>query len=180
MADSKTMLDMLEKVCKKYQITEVSSNLRSAFNTFVSTDKNGDGTLDKEEIESLKLGEKTNKEIFTKADGDTTETITLQELFKFIFLPNIKQYWKTLFNALDTNNSGYIEADEMETYLVACGFVGAETEDAMGVIRNYDYNNDKKLSFEEFSEFLEDDFDRLMNDLVPAALNRELTFIAEN
>ncbi|XP_074661450.1 16 kDa calcium-binding protein-like [Tubulanus polymorphus] len=169
MADSNTLLDMFKEVCKKYQITDVSDDLGKAFRTFVHLDKDRDGTLDKEEIKKMDgMSEKMIEILFKTADGGTTDTITLQKLFKFFFLPRIKKNWKTLFDLVDTDNSGHITVDEIEPYLAACGVVGADSEDAINIISSYDTDNDQQLSYEEFSKYLIDDLDKFMDELVSA------------
>ncbi|XP_074651506.1 calpain small subunit 2-like [Tubulanus polymorphus] len=152
-----------EAFCKKYKVPEVAADLKEAFIVFRQTDKNKDGSLDMEEIKKLGLSEKSNKEII--AAGGADGKITLAELIKFIFLPNVEEKWKKIFKEANTDHNDTIGPDEMEGYLKKCGFEMADVECAIAVIETYDTNEDKRLSINEFLKYITHDFDALVDTL---------------
>ncbi|XP_074651643.1 uncharacterized protein LOC141906295 [Tubulanus polymorphus] len=150
-----------EAFCKKYNVPEVAADLKEAFIVFRQIDKNKDGSLDMKEIKKLGLSEKSNEEIIAKGGPD--RKITLAELIKFIFLPNVEEKWQKIFDEFKTNNT--IGPDEMEAYLKKCGFEKTNVKSAIEVIETYDTNEDKRLSFNEFLKYITHDFDALVEKL---------------
>ncbi|XP_074661527.1 16 kDa calcium-binding protein-like [Tubulanus polymorphus] len=169
MADVRiTLYKLAEYVRNHYQFSELPKNLYEAMSNISYADLDGNNTLDKKEIEELKLSEEIMKEICTTEDGEISETVPLRKLLKHILLPKAEEHWERLFNIVDKDRSGYIETDEMETYLALCGVLGAESEKAMNTIKSFDSDNDMKFSFKEFSEYLKTDFCNRIDELVPA------------
>ncbi|XP_074651749.1 16 kDa calcium-binding protein-like [Tubulanus polymorphus] len=157
------MYHVFVNICQKYKITAASTKLDEAFKDFKVTDTNNDKTLDREEIKQLGLSKECIDELFTSdIDGSKVDRITLRELFRHIFLPTIEKKWKKLFKQLDTDDSGFISPDELVPYLKMCGMTEADIDLATAVIETYDLNDDNQLSYDEFSKYLNEDLDSVI------------------
>ncbi|KAJ3675269.1 hypothetical protein LUZ60_004311 [Juncus effusus] len=139
-------------------------------NSFTSSSQNGnanhqkrrsplelepeDLSLKREEIESIvnQIGLSLN------TDSEQMEEETIQILFEENE-PSLEEA-KEAFYVFDENRDGFIDAEELQRVLSKMGFVeeGLEVPECEKMIKTHDRNNDGKIDFLEFVEFLEGSF----------------------
>lgn len=132
---------------------------------FDSIDIDNSGELDKMELVAFMTKNNLQPEFANLAiklfDSDSNGQISFNEFVKFTKAlakldqdPNLLQ--KMLFATLDKDGNGYLDIDEILSFL---SFFTAETiseEDVSNIISNLDSNDDGKLSFEEIMSVLQD------------------------
>lgn len=93
------------------------------------------------------VGTKKDKENSDVANGVSFEN--LLEFFKVLISGNIRDFFRMLFNAMDTNNDGGIDVNDLISF---SGLVGDKLtdEDANDIIEQCDLNKDGKVQFEDF------------------------------
>jgi len=64
--------------------------------------------------------------------------------------------WKTIFDLWDKDGNGYITIDEVEQVLKECGQKGCRytINDFEHFMKKYDTNNDGRIDYQEFLQFL--------------------------
>ena len=67
---------------------------------------------------------------------------------------NTKMLLKKAFRILDCDDSGYLTPDELKDYMVTFGHEDFGGEDAWEMIQDADRNQDGKIDYEEFVEYL--------------------------
>jgi len=129
---------------------------------FKEIDKNGDGTLSKEELYegSVKIfGEQLTmvqiNAIFEKADIDGSGSIDYEEFLVACVDKNqalSEKNLKDAFNLLDTQKKGYLSVDEMKV-LFSDNKLLKESQ-LIKIIKEGDKNGDGMISFEEFRDMM--------------------------
>ncbi|OHT02707.1 Squidulin [Tritrichomonas foetus] len=134
--------------------------LREAFN---SIDKDHNGRLDQEEIENFMVECNLEKEFAKLAmklvDKDGDGKVSFDEFLVFIDLlqrveedPNI--LFVMLFQTLDTDNSGRLEANEIREFVSYFSTEPVTSADVDKFIAEFDTDNDGTLSLQEIIQIL--------------------------
>ncbi|XP_052762134.1 neo-calmodulin-like [Mya arenaria] len=128
--------------------------------SFSVLDENGDGRISKTEIaRAYRLaGFNPTKgeldDIVKEHDENDDGYIDFEEYFNVMSskmgkVDIEKEHMKTAFRVLDTNNDGYITADELKHALTGAGDHFTDTEIA-NIIDRADKNHDGKIDYKEF------------------------------
>jgi len=127
-------------------VTDIQGNLQETFNTF---DKNGDGSIDIEELGAIfpKLGcpidSKELQKLFKDLDKNGDGTLQFDEFKKWYVgsEQRVEKELKELFETFDYNGDGTIGVEEIEDLLAEAGVGAEEMADARGELALWD---DKK------------------------------------
>lgn len=129
---------------------------------FIKFDKNGDGTMDKDEVIKflksidLKIPKKQLKQMMAEADKSGDGKINFQE---FMGLAKDALYGEEdlyqAFKEYDTSGDGKIDKKELLSLFNQLGedMTEADIEEMMGYV---DENNDGTFTYEEFKLLMED------------------------
>jgi len=163
-------------------LEKVQSNGVAVDEAFRHFDKNGDGSITKHELieglTKLRIFDNTPNwkkqmpPLLKKFDKNGDGEVSLREFFHFLgikeYAPDIIQRMtkifaaaaqkkvsvKDIFEHLDKDNSGQLDAEEIEEGLKALGSFGEVTrEDAEAVVSHFDDDGDKQVSIDEFVTF---------------------------
>ncbi|KAG6411501.1 hypothetical protein SASPL_129584 [Salvia splendens] len=142
------------------QWTEISVcfELKQAFEMI---DRDGDGKITKEELESLlsRLGaEPPSKEELSQIDRDGDGCITLEEFHAIgsAFAPAADaSELRHTFDFFDSDRDGRITAEELFRVFETIGDARCTLEDCRRMIRGVDKNGDGFVCFEDFSRMME-------------------------
>uniref|UniRef100_A0A0X3Q2K1 EF-hand domain-containing protein n=1 Tax=Schistocephalus solidus TaxID=70667 RepID=A0A0X3Q2K1_SCHSO len=136
----------------------MSSAAQRYLDAFIAADKDGSGTLTREELatvlkENGMSAAKADK-LMSKLDLNGDGIITLGE-YKVAL--NISSQpmdaWKSLFESLDKDGGGTVSVDELKAFLRQAGC--ADMQDTIDSwIEDYDTNNDGQLNYQEFLGFI--------------------------
>jgi Ca2+-binding EF-hand superfamily protein len=166
----------------KLLLQKAQSNGVQIDQAFRHFDTNGDGQISREELitgmEKLELFEGVPNwkqqipGIVKKFDASGDGLVSLREFFTFLgikdYAPNIIQRLtkifsvatdkglsiEAIFQELDTDKTGTIDAQELENGLKRLGtFENVTPADIASVIKQFDQNGDKKIAMSEFSTF---------------------------
>lgn len=151
---------VLVKTAPAQQENKYRKSLKKAFDKF-DTDKSG--RINRNELRSLykSLGVDVNEEDLTELlrefDLDGNEDIDFEEFFKIIE-PQLSSELdvdelRQAFDLVDKDNSGFISQDEFSQLLDNIGFAYTPEQLAKLISRN-DANNDGRMSFSEFCNFM--------------------------
>ena len=147
------------KKVNEYEDNERMKGIQDMFKLF---DKNGNGQISADEINSLMMaiGRNPNSEeiqkFFSEVDKDDNGEVELKELMTFIEkeekVPRTKQEEiMDAFRVFDLDNNGYITYDEFKTILTKFG--GEFTEKDVKEIYKYcDTDGNGRLTYAEFVE----------------------------
>ena len=93
------------------------------------------------------VGTKKDQENSDVSSGVSFEN--LLEFFNVLISGNVESFFRMLFNAMDTNNDGGIDMNDL---IFFSGLVGDKltNEDANDIIEQCDLNNDGKVQFDDF------------------------------
>ncbi|KAJ1442329.1 hypothetical protein B484DRAFT_442214 [Ochromonadaceae sp. CCMP2298] len=145
-------------------------------------DANGDGSISRQELtqgltklaifEQVSDWKRQMPSLIRKFDKDGSGDVSLREFFAFLgiadYAPNIIQRMtkifafaaqkkvsvRDIFEHLDSDKSGFLDAGEIEKGLKELGEFGEVTRaDAEAVVTHFDDNGDKKVSIDEFVAF---------------------------
>ncbi|XP_047944288.1 probable calcium-binding protein CML36 [Salvia hispanica] len=136
----------------------VSFELKQAFEMI---DRDGDGKITKEELESLlsRLGaEPPSKEELSQIDRDGDGCITLEEFGAIgpAFAPAADaSELRHTFDFFDSDRDGRITAEELFSVFETIGDARCTLEDCRRMIRGVDRNGDGFVCFEDFSRMME-------------------------
>lgn len=143
---------------KKYTPEELQT-LRSAFD---SIDTDGNGKLDVQELRTF-MGQVGMEESFSELvlflfDADHNGTISFPEFTKFLAAieemeKDPHKFFKLVFDALDVDGSGSIEAKEMVEFGRLCG-MPMTFDEANQAIKEIDQDNSGSIDFAELCQAL--------------------------
>ena len=138
-----------------------TTELRRAFREF---DLNGDGSISKTELADVikVLGSTATQEevddMISKVDRDGNGEIDFREFMKLMesnhFIPSADEEIKGLFEAIDTDNDGYITEVEVGEMMKKLG-EKVRKKDIRKMVKEADKNKDGKISFIEFKAMVE-------------------------
>lgn len=135
--------------------------MREAFAAF---DVNGDGFISKQELADVMKnfgniisGEELD-EMIKIVDKDGNGLVDFKEFLNLMdsncLLQNIDQEMEKLFAMIDTNNDGYLSAQEITTMMKNLG-EKVRKKDVRKMMKAADQNNDGKISFSEFKSMVD-------------------------
>jgi len=124
-------------------VTDIQGNLQETFNTF---DKNGDGSIDIEELGAIfpKLGcpidSKELQRLFKELDKNNDGTLQFDEFKKWYIgsEQRVEKELKELFETFDYNGDGTIGIEEIEDLLAEAGVGEEEMNEARGELAMWD------------------------------------------
>jgi Ca2+-binding EF-hand superfamily protein len=136
--------------------------LRQAFNLY---DRDGSGTVDRMELRHVLRAmdhfptEEELKEMIDDVDVNADGVLQFEEFATMMIRKesdddNTKMLLKKAFRILDCDDSGYLTPDELKDYMVTFGHEDFGGEDAWEMIQDADRNQDGKIDYEEFAEYL--------------------------
>ena len=130
------------------------TKLRELFDS-IDVDKNGSISVAEAKGILQKMGlPVTNRQVaefLKKVDVNRDNVIDWEEFYGFVKERRITM--RGLFDAIDTDKSGFIDPQEVFLALRGQGLV-VDPEATSEILRKIDTNKDGKISFEEFEEFL--------------------------
>ena len=147
---------------KKGSIYQDNERMKGVYEMFKLFDKDGDGLISSDEINSLLFAigrnqtDEETKKFVSEFDKDGNGEIDIKEFCTFIEevenVPRSKQEEIVeAFKVFDLDENGYVSLDEFKTILLK--FSGEFTEKEVSEIFNLaDSNGDGKLSYAEFVE----------------------------
>lgn len=127
-----------------------------------SLDTNGNGSLDEEELKSLcrltDMPEEYSK-LCILLVGDGQPEINFEQYKKFLailvlYKNNKEKFLDIVFNALDADDSGTLEIDEIFVFLRLLG-INCTLHQAAQILKVADDNSDMKLNKKEFQDLVE-------------------------
>lgn len=130
-------------------------------NMFMELDKNGDGSITFEELQSG-LGKKENAaellEVLKGADTDNSGTINYTEFLAATMSAQTfmrEEYLKAAFRMFDSDDSGKIDAGELNNLLAGEEFKDVYTQEQLQqAIKEVDENGDGEIDFDEFMQMM--------------------------
>ena len=130
--------------------------------TFESLDKDGSGTLNVDEIErylaQVDLDPQNARLIVRVFDEDRDGAISFDEFVKYLQAMNSIQddsllMYRLLFESLDTNRTGGLDAKEIVEFMSLFGDTFTE-EEAQKFVESADLNHDGRIEFNELMQVL--------------------------
>lgn len=136
-------------------------DIKDLKNLFISLDKNGDGSLNLNELK-VALSDKENGEtllgLLAAADTDKSGEINYTEFIAATIDANIfmrEDYLRTAFDMFDRDNSGKIDNEEVVELLAGDELNNLVSKDAIkNAIAEIDANGDGEIDFEEFMQMM--------------------------
>lgn len=126
---------------------------------FDNLDTDGSGSLSKDELKAAleKTGMKPTDEqmesVMARCDEEGDGKLSFEEFANSVIALGIKvrivMLLRQVFDALDADGSGYIEASDIKSLMTDAGFEIDEAE-LDTLVANCDTSGDGKISFEEF------------------------------
>ncbi|XP_032737483.1 calmodulin-like [Lontra canadensis] len=139
---------------------EQVAEFKAAFSRF---DKNGDGTIDTQELGAVmralgkNLSEAELKEFIAHVDTDGDGVISFQEFLaemaKRMKSWGSEQDIREVFRAFDLDGNGRISVDELKQAMAKLGQTLSQ-EELDGMIQEADVNKDGQVDYEEFLRIL--------------------------
>eukprot|EP00873_Tetraselmis_striata_P024407 jgi/Tetstr1/444671/TSEL_032519.t1 len=130
--------------------------VESIFSTY---DLNGDGTISQSELQGLAADLQANYGHLKHAligDDNPDGTVTRDALMNWFYNDHSTQQMRTIFDQMDADGSGFIEAEEIPNVLKLCAENISEENIAIAM-STLDRDGDMKVSFEEFSHWFNND-----------------------
>lgn len=163
-----------KKYVLKYFINMMShSEIKQYKTIFYAVDFNHDGTIGKEELEQafklsgIRITPEEIRKIMTASDDVNKQSLDYSEFI--IVCLDLKKFMskekvESAFNYFDIDNSGYIEALDIENALLRFGKKILHEDDIYKMIREVTKKPNKKdISFEEFRSIFPCCFDKTSN-----------------
>lgn len=148
----------LKKVALTLVATQMQSkDLTELRNQFEALDKDGDGTLSREELKqglsSMSLGSEDAEMLMSHIDSDGSGELDWTEFIAAAL--DSKQYQKkevlwSAFRVFDVDGDGKISKSELRAVLEVGNGVGIEEEQLKELIAEADQDGDGSIDFEEF------------------------------
>ncbi|KAI8967427.1 putative calmodulin [Mycotypha africana] len=141
----------------KEQIDEI----RESFNLF---DKNGDGTIDINELSQVmrNLGQEASdaevKDMIKEVDADNNGTIDFQEFLTIMSRmkanDDAQNDLMDAFKVFDKDNDGYITQDELRTVMTNLG-QNLSAQELEEMIKEADTDGDGRINYKEFGRMMD-------------------------
>lgn len=135
--------------------------LREAFAEF---DLNDDGYISREELSDVMknfgniMSNNELDEMIKVVDKDGNGLVDFKEFLNLMdsncLLQNLDQEMEKLFQMIDTNNDGFLSAQEITTMMKNLG-EKVRKKDIRKMMKEADKNNDGKISFSEFKTMVD-------------------------
>jgi len=107
------------------------------------------------------LPETDLKAIFKMYDSDHSGTITWAEYVSVVvrlMKGSVEEKVRVVFDSIDDNGDGFLTKPELENSLKVFGTEAQASNDLVAsILKKYDTNNDKKIDFKEFIDFVKSD-----------------------
>jgi len=128
---------------------------------FEALDQDGDGKITTDDLKQalanagFELTDDEAEFVISKADADGTGSVSWDEFLKVLenrpIKKRIEKALRRLFDEFDTDNSGFITADNVRQLINDAGFGDDVTDEEISeLISRVDKEGDGKVSFEEF------------------------------
>ncbi|KAL7059527.1 hypothetical protein AAHC03_013651 [Spirometra sp. Aus1] len=146
------------RACCCCSLKRMPSTADRYIDAFIAADKDGSGTLTRDELVSVLrqngIPSKKVDKLMEKLDLNGDGIITLGEYKVALNISSQPMdVWKSLFESLDKDGSGTVGTDELKAFLCQTG--SADLQDTVDAwIEDYDTNKDGQLNYKEFLGFI--------------------------